>query len=149
MSDDWKPPIVEPVGFERLEIDGDVRISRLVVVDDARVARARIAADSGGHCSPVLLHEDRERRSVPSPDPSPGRSPRFERISPRALDQVGAIEVAARARNGRASRVELVAHDPAGGDGCVVGLHLFDRGDEVAGFHVFEERQADAWTDPS
>lgn len=138
MTDDQRAPMVDPVAFERLQrevtdlrlrIAGEVRTRRLVVVDDAGIARARIAAEPAGHCRLVLLDEDG-----------------FERISLKALDQVGAMEVAARARSGETSRVELVAHDPADGDGCVVGLYLFDRGNEVAGFHVFEGRQADVWT---
>lgn len=92
----------------------------------------RVTAESGGDCRLVLLDEDG-----------------FERISLMGLDHVGAIEVAARSRSGKPSRAEVVAHDPADADGCVVGLYLFDRGNEVAGFHVFEERQADVWTEPS
>jgi hypothetical protein len=134
-------PCVDPVAFERLQrevtdlrlqIGDEVRTGRLVVVDEAGIARARITAKSGGDCRLVLLDEDG-----------------FERISLRGLDEVGAIEVAARSRSGEPTRAEVVAHDPSGEDGCMVGLYLFDRGNAVAGFHVFEERQADVWTEPS
>jgi hypothetical protein len=132
---------VDPVAFERLQqevtklrlqIGDEVRTGRLVVVDDAGIARARITAESGGDCRFVLLDEDG-----------------FERISLKSLDEVGAIEVAGRSRSGEPTRAAVVAHDPTDGDGCVVGLYLMDRGNEVAGFHVFEERQADVWTEPS
>jgi len=138
-SDD--PPRVDPVAFERLQrevtdlrlqIGDEVRTGRLVVVDEAGIARARITAESGGDCRFVLLDEDG-----------------FERISLRGLDEVGAIEVAARSRSGEPTRAEMVAHDPSGEDGCMVGLYLFDRGNAVAGFHVFEEHQADVWPEPS
>lgn len=136
------PARVDPVAFERLrrevtdlrlQLEDEVRTGRLVVVDEAGIARARITADSGGVCRFVLLDEDG-----------------FERISLRGLHEVGAIEVAARSRSGEPTRAEVVAHDPSGEDGCVVGLYLVDRGNEVAGFHVFEEEgQADVWAEPS
>lgn len=136
------PARVDPVAFERLQrevtdlrlqIRDEVRTGRLVVVDEAGIARARITAESGGDCRFVLLDEDG-----------------FERISLRGLDEVGTIEVAARSRSGEPTRTEMVAHDPSGEDGCMVGLYLVDRGNEVAGFHVFEEEgQADVWADPS
>lgn len=135
------PAQVDPVAFERLQrevtdlrlqIGDEVRTGRLVVVDEAGIARARITAQSGGDCRLVLLDEDG-----------------FERVSLRGLDEVGAIEVAARSRSGEPTRASVIAHDPSDGDGCMVGLYLTDRGNEVAGFHVFEERQADVWTDPS
>lgn len=135
------PDRVDPVAFQRLQrevtdlrlqIADEVRTGRLVVVDEAGIARARITAESGGDCRFVLLDEDG-----------------FERISLKGLDEVGAIEVAGRSRSGEPTRAAVVAHDPMDGDGCVVGLYLMDRGNEVAGFHVFEERQADVWTEPS
>lgn len=135
------PARVDPVAFERLQqevtnlrlqMGDEVRTGRLVVVDEAGIARARITAESGGDCRFVLLDADG-----------------FERVSLRGLDEVGAIEVAARSRSGEPTRAAVVAHDPSDGDGCVVGLYLMDRGNEVAGLHVFEERRADVWAEPS
>ncbi len=135
------PVHVDPVAFERLQQEvtdlrlqfgQEVRTRRLVVVDEAGIARARITAASGGDCMLILLDEDG-----------------FERISLKGLAEVGAVEVAGRSRSGERTRVELVAHDPADTDGCMVGLCLVDRGNEVGGVHVFEEQEAHVWTEAS
>lgn len=130
---------VDPVAFERLQqevvhlrlqIEAEVRTRRLVVVDEAGIARARISTATGGECRMVLLNEDG-----------------FERIRLRGLRDIGFVEVAARSNSRYPTRVEMFAHDPVDGDECQVGVHLVDRGDGVGGLDVFEGGDAVVWTD--
>ncbi len=122
--------LVEEVTRLRLQIADSIRTRQVVIVDEAGVARARLAVTSDGGCRFVLLDEDG-----------------FERIGLTATHDAGTIDLASHTPSEHGEpRVRLFALDPADGADFAVGVHLAMHGNAVAGFEILEGQPTRVWT---
>jgi hypothetical protein len=136
MSDDTRPPPGDPAAVERLreevtrlrlQIEGEVRTRRVVIVDEAGVGRIRLSSE-GGTCRVALLDPDG-----------------FERAALEGDGSHGALRIAGRPDGVGPNRVDVFAIDPEDGQGVYVGAELVDAGNSVAGLTAVESRPPRIW----
>ncbi len=147
MSDDTRPPagvdehhggsettdsiavLRAEVTALRLRLEGEVRTHRVVVIDEAGIARVRISTSADGASQIDLLDADG-----------------FGRIGISAAPERGAVSITSRGSGGQPTRVDVFALDPDEPDAAYVGVELIDRGTSVAGVALYEGRPPRTWT---